>query len=190
MASKNENNANLGGGAMLSSDNKALPSLNETNQIKNRASNQSMSSLSGNNQSETPQRGSEDELTEEDQKKLSNGPEKQVAKMAAEKALEAYGVPEPIAKGAVEKADEKGVIDRVVDDFKKNRTKRIISAVASAVVPLLMAVLQFLLIAGVINMISKGVMSVADNVKKYFGADNLDNLDETDELYNLTGDFF
>ena len=84
---------------------------------------------------------------------LKDDLEKEAAKKAAELALESVGVPEPAAKEIVKKADEQGILDKVVDQFKK---KKKISFIISAM-PFICYITVFLAFVIFIGAIALGL---------------------------------
>lgn len=127
----------------------------------------------------------------EDGEELEEQPEKKIVKKGAKKALESTGVPSGAADTIVEKADESGALDKVVENVKKKKMA-IVAKIIASFIPILIWGLGIILILIIIITLAGGVFDKLDFITTLLSSDKEEITKYLDEAANeaLSGEFF
>lgn len=169
LADKVKQNAMNKGGS--SKDGKKLQDTIAKNKGKNGAAGAAKNAMkNGNNGSQ----GKEDENGEEKKTNPAEDAAKQaaieLAKQAASKALQAYGVPEPVTKEILDKATEteefQKLVDKTIEKFKKQKRK-IILQIIMAIAPYVLGLFVAAFICAAVMMQYYAIVDKVDSAVTY-----------------------
>ena len=178
MASKGNNFASSSGGANLTKSSPTQSSFNVQNLGKNSAmkpSNVGQQPLSGNQQADN-QNQSGQSTSNNDADALQNAQsqgnptdqaQKELVKKAGETALSAAGVPKPVSKKIVEKAEQTGALDKIneeINKFKKKMLMKLIPALA----PVIGFAGMIIIIIGAIGALLGPIAEFVEGVIQFF----------------------
>ena len=143
MASDNNRFSQTEGGAMLTPNNKAQPSFDNSKLHEHEMQRMAPTQGQEQNAEDAANENTGSELDENGEKK--GNLEEKAAKEGAKLALEAAGVPAPAAKEIVDKAEADGTIAKLVGMIKKKKMA-IVAGIISALSPIFLILVHFLLI--------------------------------------------
>lgn len=173
MASKGNNFAASEGGAMLTNKSSAQSSFGMQNLGKNNAMRPPSGGQATNNGQGLPnnaQNGAkENELQNGQQESAADQAQKEALKKAGETALSAAGVPQPVSKKIIDKAEETGALDKIneeINNFKKKAVMKLLPMLA----PVIGWVFMLVIIINVISAVIGPAAETVENIVNFFEA--------------------
>ncbi len=184
MASKENKFAATGGGAMLNNKPTAQSSFGMQNMGRNNAQMRPPQSMQAAN-SAAPNGGGENKENSQNPSELGNGNElqndqnqgsptdqaqKELVKKAGEAALSAAGVPQPVSKKIIDKAEETGALDKINEEINKFKKKKvsIVASIVSSLLPVVSGAVMWLLIAAAIMSVFAYIQEFVDDFVNFF----------------------